>query len=590
MSNLHTRQNRRILVIDDSRSIHEDFCKILGTELAGASALDEVEAELFGESEPEGNSAHFEVDSAYQGQEGLTLVQQAVEQGCPYAMAFVDMRMPPGWDGVETTAQLWKADPALQVVICTAYSDYSWDELVKTLSTSDRLLILKKPFDNIEALQLANALTEKWQLARQAQGQLEELERRVRERTEELESSNIAKGALLAAIASILIGVDEQGKVIQWNQTAEDTFSKHSSEVVGHSFDECGIQWDWTSVERKISHCLDQGQATRLDDIRYLRSDGKEAFLSMMVSPIRSESGRSRGYLLLGTDVTQRKLLESQLSQAQKLESIGQLAAGIAHEINTPTQYVGDNCRFLQEAFTDVACILGKYEELRAVLQSGNETREQLVEVESAAGAVDLEYLLDEIPKAIQQALEGNQRVARIVLSMKEFAHPGTGEKSAVDLNKAIETTLTVARNEWKYVAELELDLDPGLPPVPVLLGEFNQVILNMVVNAAHAIAAVVGPHSESRGRITLRTRQNGDFAEIQISDTGVGISPEALPRIFDPFFTTKEVGKGTGQGLAISHSVVVKKHGGSIDVETGIGKGTTFIIRLPLEASAAAA
>jgi PAS domain S-box-containing protein len=475
-------------------------------------------------------------------------------------------------------------------VICTAYSDYSWDEMLETLGTSDRLLILKKPFDNIEALQLANALSEKWHLARQAQGQMEELELHVRERTEELQRSNISKGALLAAISSILIGVDEQGKVIEWNHTAEATFSKRCSEVVGHSFDECGIQWDWTSLVRKISRCLDQGHATRLDDIRYLRPDGKEGFLGITVSPIRSESGKSNGYLLLGTDITEHKLLQAQLGQAQKLESIGQLAAGIAHEINTPTQYVGDNCRFLQEAFKDVAGIVDKYRELLAACQTSNVTRERLSSIELAAKTVDLEYLIGEIPNAIQQALDGNQRVAKIVQSMKEFAHPGTSDKSAADLNRAIETTLNVTRNEWKYVAELDLDLDPELPLVPVFLDEFNQVILNMVVNATHAIMAALGPDGESKGRITIRTCHSKEFAEVQITDTGTGIPPTVLPRIFDPFFTTKEVGKGTGQGLAISHSVVVKKHGGSIHVETGVGKGTTFIVRLPLEASSTAA
>jgi signal transduction histidine kinase len=195
-----------------------------------------------------------------------------------------------------------------------------------------------------------------------------------------------------------------------------------------------------------------------------------------------------------------------------------------------------------------------------------------------------LEYLLAEIPKAISQSADGIDRVATIVRAMKEFAHPGSAEKAAVNLNKAIESTVTVARNEWKYVADLHTTLDPTLPPVPCLVGEFNQVVLNMIVNATHAIAdAVKG--TGGKGTITIGTRRAGDFVEVCIADTGMGIPESIRHRIFDPFFTTKEVGKGTGQGLAIARSVVVDKHGGTIAVESQVGTGTTFIIRLPLTA-----
>ncbi|MBI3300896.1 MAG: HAMP domain-containing histidine kinase [Deltaproteobacteria bacterium] len=178
--------------------------------------------------------------------------------------------------------------------------------------------------------------------------------------------------------------------------------------------------------------------------------------------------------------------------------------------------------------------------------------------------------------------------MTKIVRAMKEFSHPGSEEKVETDLNRAIETTITVARNEWKYVAELATDLDSSLPPVPCLPGEFNQVILNLIINAAHAIAVVVSEGSTSKGTITVSTRHDGDWAEIRVSDTGTGI-PEAIrAKIFAPFFTTKEVGKGTGQGLAIAHSVIVDKHKGTIGFETEVGRGTTFIIRLPLASAPA--
>ena len=281
------------------------------------------------------------------------------------------------------------------------------------------------------------------------------------------------------------------------------------------------------------------------------------------------------------------KFSKSQLAQAQKLESIGQLAAGIAHEINTPAQYVGDNIRFLNEAFDDVGQIREQYRLLLEAVKSGHPVNELLDTIDAAAGRADLEYLVREIPKALSQSLEGIERITGIVRAMKEFSHPGTGTKTNIDLNKAIESTITVARNEYKYVADMVMELDPGLPLVPCLPGEFNQVVLNLVINAAHAIAEKLKNDPETRGTITIGTRADGEFAEVRIKDTGSGIREEIRSRIFDPFFTTKEVGKGTGQGLAISRSVVVNKHGGTIDFVTELGRGTTFIVKLPLAGSA---
>ena len=279
--------------------------------------------------------------------------------------------------------------------------------------------------------------------------------------------------------------------------------------------------------------------------------------------------------------------MEVQLRQALKLESIGQLAAGIAHEINTPTQYIGDNTRFVQDAFKDLLGLLEHYEKLLAANKAGAVSTELVAEVEAAIAKADLSYLTEEIPKAIAQSLQGVERVTKIVRAMKDFSHPGSDEKTPLDLNKAIDSTITVARNEWKYVAELVTDFDPGLPPVPCLPAEFNQVILNLIVNAAHAISDVVGDGSKGKGNIHVSTRRDGEWVEIRVRDTGTGIPEKARAKIFDPFFTTKAVGKGTGQGLAIAHAVVVEKHGGAISFETETGKGTTFIIRLPLTAPA---
>ncbi len=340
---------------------------------------------------------------------------------------------------------------------------------------------------------------------------------------------------------------------------------------------------DRAATRQFFTHAIQAGKAGRPRQFRCRHKDGSWRVLEA-ISSLFLEEARPIGFIVNSRDITERKQLETQLAFAQKMESIGQLAAGIAHEINTPAQYVGDNIRFLQDAFCDLEKLLKSYEQLLDENKNETVAPALIAEIDATTAAVDLAYLMEEIPQAIQQSLQGIGRVTKIVQAMKEFSHPGTEEKVETDLNKAIETTLTVARNEWKYVADMVSDFDPALPPVRCLPGELNQVVLNLVVNAAHAIADVVG--NNGKGTITVGTRHAGDWVEIRVSDTGAGI-PEAIrTKIFDPFFTTKGIGKGTGQGLAIAHSVIADKHGGAISYETEMGKGTTFLIRLPFNPS----
>jgi PAS domain S-box-containing protein len=309
------------------------------------------------------------------------------------------------------------------------------------------------------------------------------------------------------------------------------------------------------------------------------RTSGRTFVEDVSVSPIRNESGTISAFVVVKRDISEKLAMEQQLLRGQKLEAVGQLAAGIAHEINTPIQFVSDNIRFLKDSFKDIS---GLIEHLKGLEGMSVEHKILPADISKALKAADADYLLAEIPKAVDQSLDGVGRVARIVRAMKDFSHPAT-ERTPLDINRAMASTATVASNEWKYVAELKTDFDPDLPAVPVMPGDFNQVILNMIVNAAHAIGDVVGDGANGRGTITLATRKAGDCAEIRISDTGCGMTPEIAARIFDPFFTTKAVGKGTGQGLAITHNVIVEKHGGTIHVNSRPGAGTTFIIRLPL-------
>jgi PAS domain S-box-containing protein len=316
---------------------------------------------------------------------------------------------------------------------------------------------------------------------------------------------------------------------------------------------------------------------------------GPEIPVEELIQAHQGSDGKVEFFSLLVHDLTEHRRIEAergkveiQLRNAQKLESIGLLAAGIAHEVNTPTQYIGDNTRFLQESFRDLKVLLDQGDELFRAAEAQAVTPELLARIRAARQAADLDYLNTEIPKAIQQSLVGVERVTNIVQAMKDFSHPGTAEKSPLDLNRAIESTLTVCRSEWKYVADLATHFEADLPPVPCLAGQFNQVILNLVVNAAHAIADVVGDGSRGKGTIEVTTARAGGSAEIRIRDTGTGISAKVREHLFEPFFTTKPMGKGTGQGLALARSMVVEKHGGTLEYETEEGRGTTFIIRLP--------
>lgn len=276
------------------------------------------------------------------------------------------------------------------------------------------------------------------------------------------------------------------------------------------------------------------------------------------------------------------KLTQTRLLQAQKLESVGQLAAGIAHEINTPAQFLGSNICFLKDSFEDVVDLVDEVQRALQSISQGTPITEACRKVDMLMEELDWDYLREEIPKAVLQSSEGLGRVTTIVQAMKEFSHPGSKEKEYHNLNKLIETTVTIARNEWKYYAEMELHLDPGLPQVLCLADEIGQTFLNILVNASHAIAEK-NKGSSKMGRITISTHSYPEHVEICIRDTGGGIPENIGDRIFDPFFTTKSVGKGTGQGLAISHDVIEKKHNGILSFDSETGEGTTFTIQLPI-------
>lgn len=578
----------RILVIDDEATVHEAFQLMLSPAAGGANVkLRDQDFPL------------FEIDSAFEGEQGLAFVKKALAEKRPYTMAFVDLRMKSGWNGLETIGHIWKECSDLQIIICTGHTDYSWHRIIEQFGHTDRLLILKKPFDITEIRQMAYALAEKWNLAAQSQNQVEQLQELVAQRTAKLEETNLSLRAerdyidqIIQGTPALIVGVKSDGSTTFINPAISRHTGYSPVELIGKNWWQLLYPGEQFKQVEQLFRDFEKGPL-RDYEMTLTTKTGEKRVVSWNSISKHNEAGADAEMISFGNDITERKkaeterrLMEIQLRQAQKLESIGRLAAGIAHEISTPTQYIGDNLQFLQTSFADLKTLLEQYEKLFAAVKANAPTREIIAGTEQAISRADVEFLAQGIPKAIQQSLEGLNNVARIVRAMNVFSHPNNTEKTLTDLNKAIDATLTVARNEWKNVAEIVKDFDETLPRVPCLSGSFNQVILNLVINAAHAIAEKIGANPPVKGTITISTKLSGGAAEIRVCDTGTGI-PEAIrDKVFDPFFTTKPLGKGTGQGLAIAHGVVVDQHGGRLSFETEVGRGTVFIIRLPIHIS----
>ena len=445
--------------------------------------------------------------------------------------------------------------------------------------------------DNIHALQCA--LDREQQARQQAEQRLKQKHHELFKAHQELKQladslceQNQRHQAILEAAAEGIITFDENGIVESLNPAAERIFGFSAEEVIGGAVDRLAPGLQDSAVDgaakRSPADVVALSQALGPEhEVQGCRKDGSSFPMEIAIS--RVEIGEHRFFTGIVRDVSRRKLLEGQLAHALKMESVGQLAAGIAHEINTPIQYVGDNVRFLHEAFERIEQLLSVYEQLETSCRSNESVEKWLKFLDEFAVDRDMRFLRDEVPAAIEQTFEGTERVASIVRAMREFSHPGGKRKQEIDLHRAIQGTMVVCRNEWKYVAKMVTDFDPRMPLVPCLPAEVNQAILNLIVNAAHAIAEVIGTSPKEPGKIMIRTNVVGRFAEIRVSDTGGGIPESHQSRVFDPFFTTKSVGRGTGQGLSVVYSVVVEKHGGSVDFVTREGEGTTFIMRLPL-------
>jgi two-component system, NtrC family, sensor kinase len=361
--------------------------------------------------------------------------------------------------------------------------------------------------------------------------------------------------------------------------TLEEFIGRHKHETIHHSQDD-GSEYPWDFCP--CFAAIEDGSSHHVDGDVFWHKNGSSFSADFIVCPTRDEKNEITGAVLTFRNLTEQRLKEANRIHSMKLESIGELSAGIAHEINTPIQFIGSNVSFLQDSFQDILRLVKAYGKLRDALADSGQFADLLGEIKELEQDADIEYLQDEAPKAFEQTRAGVDRVTKLVLGLKGFAHSGEGEiKRPIDVNEIISNSLIVCHNAYKYVAEMETDFGE-LPTTNGYPGDIGQVIINLVVNAAHAIADKKGEGSEM-GTIRITTSCQDKIITIAVSDTGGGIPEGVRQRVFDPFFTTKDVGRGSGQGLAISRTIIHDKHQGELSFESTVGKGTTFFIRLPL-------
>jgi two-component system, cell cycle sensor histidine kinase and response regulator CckA len=524
--------NHRILVIDDNSAIHDDIRKILAPAKPESPSLEDAEALLFGSTKESAPVASFEIDSALQGQEGLELVRKSLEEDRLYALAFVDVRMPPGWDGVETISRLWQIYPELQIVICTAYSDYSWEDITKQFGQSDSVLILKKPFDNIEVLQMAHALTKKWFLTQQAKSHLLNLEER------------FAKAFKSSPVPMSIQSLDNY-RYLDVNDSYLEMTGYTRHELIGKSAWQLNL-WPDQQTRKTLLDELGEGKSLRNVETRIRTKEGheKRTLLSAELTTLENE----RFALISENDISQRLELEAQLRQAQKMEAVGHLAAGVAHD------------------FRNILTVIHGHASLRLV-SSNLDTKTS---------------------DSLKQIIQSVERASNLTQQLLAFSRKQIMRIEVVDINKLLRhLSDMLARVIGEHIT-LQYQFCETLPCSEADVCSIEQVILNLAVNSRDAmpqgghlvistdVVEISSAYAASHPEATV-----GEFVCITVSDNGCGMDEQTLGRLFEPFFTTKEVGKGTGMGLATAYGLI-KQHKGWIEVESKIGAGSTFKIFLP--------
>ena len=402
-----------------------------------------------------------------------------------------------------------------------------------------------------------------------------------------LEASSSRLAAILDHTFAGIFVVDEQGCMIEVNRAAKAMFGRTRDNVVGARVQDWMDPKSWAVCETAEASRIEADGCQRSEvwhEVQGRRADGSSFPLEFVIT--RLDFSESHHQIWILRDLTKQheaeavqKALELDLQRAQKLEALGTMAGGVAHEINTPVQFIGSNIAYLRDVFDDLLTVIGSYRDLRSSALAGADLTDALARTAKSEEDADLDGLVADIPDAIAQTEEGVARVSKIVQAIKEFARSGGDEQTPIDVNRAIESMIEVSRGEWGDIADVETRYAENLPPISGDPGKFSQVILNLVVNAAHAIEQQSAP---SKGRIEIDTRLDGRSVTIEIKDDGCGIPQHLHERIFEPFFTTKDVGKGTGQGLALSYKTVTEHLEGTISLSSDVGHGASFIVRVP--------
>ena len=479
----------------------------------------------------------------------------------------------PNFDGIEAIARAKIKHPDTIFIVFT-----------KSISELDAIECIKAGVSNIlnedqsSSIMMIIQETLKFQQARLEKKQIEE----------QLAKERQTLSITLASIGEAIITVDRSNKIILFNQAAEKLTGFSQNDAVDHSLREVFQildEKDNTVLVDPIIYLLDLEEKAQKNILAkhptLLSKDQNRILIAGKISPILVDQSKLAGYVIIFDDVTQAELQAAQSMLSSKMESIGQLAAGIAHEINTPIQYVGDNLEFIKRSFESMRFI----DQLQqGLIEASIRSSKKAAEIKEQRTLKQVDYFLNEVPLAVEESLDGVDRVRKIVQAIREFSHPSQKINALADVNKGILTTITISKNEWKYCADLETNLDPNLPLIWCKIDELNQVLLNLIVNAAHAIQEKQKYTDPTKGKITIQTRQEREVVLIDVSDSGCGIPPSLIDRIFDPFFTTKDVGKGTGQGLSLAHNIIVNHHRGSIRVKSSVNVGTTFTIELPID------
>jgi two-component system cell cycle sensor histidine kinase/response regulator CckA len=548
MNGTHPKPNRRILIVDDNTSIHTDFREILCEENSGEDPAEAMEAALFGEEQTSTELAGFELDFAYQGQEALEMVKQSLQEDRPYALAFVDVRMPPGWDGVETIARIWEVYPAIQIVVCTAYADYSLEEMRAKVGLPDSLVILKKPFDNIEVQQLAHALTRKWWLNLRSELQLAELARTNASLalSEERFSKAFNESPVPSAIQSL-----PDGRFVNVNERLVQVTGRSREELIGRTSAEL-LLWEDPDVAHRWQEALSRQEQVR-DQPAMMRAQSG-ALREMLVSLSPVAMGGQPHMLLLAQDVSERALLERQLHQAQKMEAIGQLAAGVAHDFNNILTVIQGHAGLLQQKLN--SCL-------------------------------PQDTSLDQITQAASRA-------ATLVRQLLMFSRKQVMQMRHLDLNDVLRNAVTMITRLVGEQVTIDFHAQEPLPALNADCSMLEQIAMNLAVNARDAMPEggrlIISTSLETvhRGAGPMDPEpRDGEYICLTFRDTGTGMDSQTLSRIFEPFFTTKPPGKGTGLGLSTLFGIV-RKHQGWVEVESILNQGTTFRIYFPAGTEAA--